>query len=204
MNLQENINRLKEVMGGVINESQYSNNLKRRVHILDSLIDNLLPNMYPCDFDNEDDFFTGVYHELRHLIEDEQYGLENLDRKDMIEYIYQNRQDEILEYYRERCENKDLNEQLESNDPDYSPDTLKMIKKMVSKFDLPGVEDVRVEWVEDQGAYKVALFYPKDFDTKWDNEMKLKWDNEMKLMPIRSLLGLPSYSIFFVSLTKYH
>ena len=102
MNLQENINRIKQVMG-VINESQYSNNLKRRVYILDSLIDNLLPNMYPCDFDNEDDFFTGVYHELRHLIEDEQYGLENLDRKDMIEYIYQNRQDEIREYYNERC-----------------------------------------------------------------------------------------------------
>ena len=200
-------------MMGFINESQYSNNLKRRVHILDSLINNLLPNMYPCDFDNEDDFFTGVYHELHHLIEDEQYGLENLDRKDMIEYIYQNREDDIREYYRERCENKDLNEQLESNDPDYSPETLKMIKKMVSKFDLPGVEDVRVEWVEDQGAYKVALFYPKDFDTKLDNEMKLKWDNdemrlkwdnEMKLMSIRPLLGLPSYSIFFVSLTKYH
>jgi hypothetical protein len=113
MNLQENIHRIKQVMG-VINESQYSNNLKRRVHILDSLIDNLLPNMYPCDYNDEDDFFTGVYHELHHLIEDEQYGLENLDRRDMIEYIYENRQDEIREYYRERCENKDLNEQAES------------------------------------------------------------------------------------------
>jgi hypothetical protein len=102
MNLQENINRIKQVMG-VINESQYSNNLKRRVHILDSLIDNLLPNMYPCDYNDEDDFFTGVYHELHHLIEDEQYGLENLDRRDMIEYIYENKQDEIREYYRERC-----------------------------------------------------------------------------------------------------
>jgi hypothetical protein len=113
MNLQENIHRIKQVMG-VINESQYSNNLKRRVHILDSLIDNLLPNMYPCDYNDEDDFFTGVYHELHHLIEDEQYGLENLDRRDMIEYIYENKQDEIREYYRERCENKDLNEQSES------------------------------------------------------------------------------------------
>jgi hypothetical protein len=102
MNLQENIHRIKQVMG-VINESQYSNNLKRRVHILDSLIDNLLPNMYPCDYNDEDDFFTGVYHELHHLIEDEQYGLENLDRRDMIEYIYENKQDEIREYYRERC-----------------------------------------------------------------------------------------------------
>jgi hypothetical protein len=102
MNLQENINRIKQVMG-VINESQYSNNLKRRVHILDSLIDNLLPNMYPCDYNDEDDFFTVVYHELHHLIEDEQYGLENLDRRDMIEYIYENKQDEIREYYRERC-----------------------------------------------------------------------------------------------------
>ena len=101
------IKNLYKVMGGVINESQYSNNLKRRVHILDSLIDNLLPNMYPCDYNDEDDFFTGVYHELHHLIEDEQYGLENLDRKDMIEYIYENKQDEIREYYRERCENKE-------------------------------------------------------------------------------------------------
>ena len=116
MNLKENIQRIRQVMG-VINESQYSNNLKRRVHILDSLIDNLLPNMYPCDFDNEDDFFTGVYHELRHLIEDEQYGLENLDRKDMIEYIYQNRQDEIREYYRERCDNTKKKEQIEGKDP---------------------------------------------------------------------------------------
>ena len=112
MNLQENIDRIKQVMG-VINESQYSNNLKRRVHILDSLIDNLLPNMYPCDYNDEDDFFTSVYHELHHLIEDEQYGLENLDRKDMIEYIYQNRQDEIREYYRERCNNEDIQENVE-------------------------------------------------------------------------------------------
>ena len=112
MNLQENIQRIREMMG-VINESQYSNNLKRRVHILDSLIDNLLPNMYPCDYNDEDDFFTSVYHELHHLIEDEQYGLENLDRRDMIEYIYQNRQDEIREYYRERCNNEDIQENVE-------------------------------------------------------------------------------------------
>jgi hypothetical protein len=108
------IKHLYKEMGGVINESQYSNNLKRRVHILDSLIDNLLPNMYPCDYGDEDDFISGVYHELHHLIEDEQYSLDNLDMNDIVDYISQNREDEIREYYRERCENKNLNEQSES------------------------------------------------------------------------------------------
>lgn len=102
MNLQENIHRIQSMMG-VISETTYGNDFKRRVHNLDRLIDNLLPTMYPCDYNDEDDFFTGVYEELYWLVKNEEYGLDTVDMGDIIDYVYKLKQEEIREYYRERC-----------------------------------------------------------------------------------------------------
>ena len=106
MNLQENIQRIQSMMG-VINETKYGNDFKRRVHNLDKLIDNLLPSMYPCDYESEDDFFTGVYEELYFLVKDEDYELDTVDKGDIIDYVYVHKQEEIREYYKERCGNEE-------------------------------------------------------------------------------------------------
>ena len=106
MNLQENIDRIKQMMG-VITEVTYGNDFKRRLHQLDKLIDNLLPNVYPCDYNDEDDFFTGFYEELYWLVKNEEYELDTVDLGDIIDYIYQHKQEEIREYYRERCGNEE-------------------------------------------------------------------------------------------------
>ena len=54
MNLQENI----------------PVHIKRRIHLIDKVIDNLLPNMYPCDYNSSNHFVEGVLDEIRWFLLD--------------------------------------------------------------------------------------------------------------------------------------
>ena len=60
----------------IVNETVYDslslkfgNDFIRRVPILDNLIDVLLPQMYPCDFDDENDFIRGVIESSNDWVE---------------------------------------------------------------------------------------------------------------------------------------
>ena len=86
MNLQENI----------------STRLKRRTHLLDRVIDNLLPNMYPCDYNSSDHFVEGVLDEIRWFLVDAEQ-LQGIERMDIENYILDYKYDELTEYFNERC-----------------------------------------------------------------------------------------------------
>ena len=86
MNLQENI----------------STQLKRRTHLLDRVIDNLLPNMYPCDYNSSDHFVTGVLDEIIWFLVDVE-ELRGVERTDIDDYIFDYKYDEITNYFNERC-----------------------------------------------------------------------------------------------------
>ena len=76
--------------------------IKRRIHIIDRVINNLLPNMYPCDYNSADHFVTDVLHEIRwYLIDREE--LTGIKRVDIENYILDYKYDEIVEYFNERC-----------------------------------------------------------------------------------------------------
>ena len=76
--------------------------IKRRIHIIDRVINNLLPNMYPCDNNSADHFVTDVLHEIRwYLIDSEE--LTGIKRVDIENYILDYKYDEIVEYFNERC-----------------------------------------------------------------------------------------------------
>ena len=81
------------------------------------------------------------------------------------------------------------NEQVESNDPDYSPKTLTTLRKMVAKMDLPSVRDVKVRWNERGGAYMIGLYYENNTD------VKLIEKNENKVWSMIPFFGLPHYSV---------
>ena len=86
MNLQENI----------------STQLKRRTNLLDRVIDNLLPNMYPCDYNSSDHFVEGVLDEIRWFLVDAEQ-LQGIERMDIENYILDYKYDELTEYFNERC-----------------------------------------------------------------------------------------------------
>jgi len=78
----------------------------------------------------------------------------------------------------------------ESLDLDYSEGTMKIIKKMMTKMDLPFVESFKVVWSEMHDAYEIKLYYPKHV------KQDIRWENEMKITStIRPFLDLPFYSI---------
>jgi hypothetical protein len=86
MNLQENI----------------STQLRRRTHLLDRVIKNLLPNMYPCDYNSSDHFVEGVLDEIRWFLLDVE-ELQGIERADIVYYIIDYKYDELTEYFNERC-----------------------------------------------------------------------------------------------------
>jgi hypothetical protein len=114
MNLQENI----------------STRLKRRTHLLDRVIDNLLPNMYPCDYNSSDHFVEGVLDEIRWFLVDVE-ELKGIERMDIENYILDYKYNELTEYFNERCvvlKNDNLQESIrrilseDSRVYDYDPE----------------------------------------------------------------------------------
>ena len=88
--------------------------IKRRIHLIDKVIDNLLPNMYPCDYNSSDHFVEGVLDEVFYFFRDEPdfYGLDLISINDFIlDYKY----DELTDYFNERCivlKNNNLQESI--------------------------------------------------------------------------------------------
>ena len=76
--------------------------LRRRTHLLDKVIDNLLPNMYPCDYNSSDHFVEGVLDEIRWFLLDFE-ELRGIERKEIENYILDYKYDELTEYFNERC-----------------------------------------------------------------------------------------------------
>jgi hypothetical protein len=121
MNLQENI----------------STRLKRRTHLLDRVIDNLLPNMYPCDYNSSDHFVEGVIDEIRWFLLDVE-ELQGIERADIVYYIIDYKYDELTEYFNERCivlQNDNLQESIRRILREESKPIL-MIRRRVPDDDL--------------------------------------------------------------------
>jgi hypothetical protein len=104
MNLREDIERIQEVMG-----IEVSNLFKRKMHIVDRLIYTLIEDsMYPCDYDNEEEFYEGVIYELSWLVKNKDFGLDDVEWLDIYDYITNFKEEELKDYYKERCSNKDV------------------------------------------------------------------------------------------------
>jgi len=78
--------------------------LKRRIILLDRVINNLLPmhHMYPCDYRSSDHFVEGVLDEIRWFLIDVE-ELRGIERSDIENYIFDYKYDELTDYFNERC-----------------------------------------------------------------------------------------------------
>ena len=97
MKLNEQINRIHEMMG--INESEVPNSIKRRISQIQQILNVVLDNSYPTDFDSAEHFTLGIMKEVfDYLLEEEQ-----LERAvSMLEFIKEYFEDDIKNYYNER------------------------------------------------------------------------------------------------------
>ena len=85
---------------------KFSNLFKRKLHIVDRLIDSVIQDsMYPCDYDDEEEFYQGLISELSWLVRNENFGVDDVDWLDIYDYISNFKEEELKDYYRERCNN---------------------------------------------------------------------------------------------------
>ena len=76
--------------------------IKRRIHLIDMVLDNLLPNMYPCDYNSSDHFVEGVLDEIFYFLraEPDFYGIDLISIND---FILDHKYDELTDYFNEHC-----------------------------------------------------------------------------------------------------
>jgi hypothetical protein len=104
--------------------------IKRRIHSMDRVINNMLPNMYPCDYYSAEHFIVGLLEEIRwFLIDNEE--LRNIERKSIEDYIQEYKYDELTEYYNEQC--------MESKDNNIQESIRRILRENSLKNDLMGL-----------------------------------------------------------------
>ena len=106
MNLQENIQRIKEVMGmeekiSSLNESDL--NVKRRFGVIKKLVDVILSNSYPCDFLNEEHYFEGVLYDLETFLIT--FDMEGMTNEQILSFVKDYFHKDIKQYYIDSQEN---------------------------------------------------------------------------------------------------
>ena len=149
MGLRETIKRILR------EETKIPTELRRRIFLVHRVIDKLLPNMYVCDYNSADHFVTGVLDEIT-LFKMEVEELKSIERIDIENYIFDYKYDELVEYFNERCKNKNLQEsirrilreELVSREVEVRPEVFYSFANLPNKY-----------WISD----KKDMMYPEEF-----------------------------------------
>ena len=141
-----------------------SKSVRRRIGLIDRLINALLPNMMVCDYGNEDEFVSGVIEELKWLTFLEEYGVNELEPSEIRDYISEYKYDELTEYYNDRC-NKKIQEMIISEDKKYDF-LINRFDKIFKKLELVRKYDdiFQYDWVTENGK---KIFERNHWGTFW-------------------------------------
>jgi hypothetical protein len=91
MNLQENIRRILREESGI------SLNVRRRINILEKLVNVTLSNSNPCDYLNEEHFIEGILYDLEtYLIT---FELEGMTEEEILSFVKEYFYSEMRRYY---------------------------------------------------------------------------------------------------------
>jgi len=132
--------------------------LKRRLHLIERLINLMLPNMYPCDYDNEETFVRGVIDEIYWLWHDEDYGVHDLNFGDVSDFILDYKREELSEYYNERCGNN-LTEHIK--------------KVLKEETEIPIPLRRRLHFVDEELLYRLSAVYRPDSICRFESGEEL-------------------------------
>ncbi len=99
-NLKESIRKILKEESKKI---EFSNLFKRKLSVVDQVIDSVVEELYVCDYEDANQFFEGVVYEMSWLVRNDDYGLDDVEWLDIYDYLTEFKKEEILEYYTERC-----------------------------------------------------------------------------------------------------
>jgi len=99
-NLKESIRKILKEESKKI---EFSNLFKRKLSVVDQVIDSVVEELYVCDYEDANQFFEGVVYEMSWLVRNDDYGLDDVEWLDIYDYLSEFKKEEILEYYTERC-----------------------------------------------------------------------------------------------------
>jgi len=102
MNVVINMSQKETIRRILREETELPLSVRRRAHLIDKGINNLLPNMYPCDYNSSDHFVEGVLDEIRWFLFDME-ELQGIERIHIEDYILNYKYDELTDYFNERC-----------------------------------------------------------------------------------------------------
>jgi hypothetical protein len=100
MNLRESIRKILKEESKKI---EFSNLFKRKLYVVDQVIDNVVKQMYSCDYEDANEFFEGVVYDMSWLIRNSDFGLNDVEWLDIYDYLSEFKKEEILQYYTDRC-----------------------------------------------------------------------------------------------------
>lgn len=127
-------------------ENELPLSVRRRTSIIDKVIDNMLPNMYPCDYNSADHFITGILDEIVWFLLDFE-DLQGIERIHIEDYILDYKYDELTDYFNERCI-VSKNDNLQEN--------ISRIKEMMGIINEEVITNQPVEIFSDGGGMKIV------------------------------------------------
>jgi hypothetical protein len=97
----------KTSMKIIITERQYKllemdSSVRRRLKGVEFFLNKLMETMYPCDYDDEYSFMSGVISEAKTYFDDVD-DFQGMDKSDFLETLETHFEDDIYDYYLERC-----------------------------------------------------------------------------------------------------
>jgi hypothetical protein len=100
----------------IITEQQYkllevSPSIRRRYHSIQIFLDNLMETMYVCDFAGITHFLNGVIYEAG-IYYDDVDDFDGMDKGEFLETLETEFEEYIYNYYLERCNNNEDNEEI--------------------------------------------------------------------------------------------
>jgi hypothetical protein len=101
-NLKESIRKILKEESKKI---EFSNFFKRKLSVVDQVIDTVVEQMYSCDYEDANEFFEGVVYDMSWLVRNSDFGLNDVEWLDVYDYLNEFKKEEILQYYTDRCNN---------------------------------------------------------------------------------------------------
>jgi hypothetical protein len=202
---------MKESIRKILREETAPIQIRRRLGLINQLIDVAINNMYVCDYEDENHFIKGVTVDLYWLVRDDEFGLTELDWMDVYRFLETHRTDDIKEYFNERKEGciDDLNESKDKKLLPPKKNYLKIIESLIEPFkDEVGVCDITVLYNKYVDMYSIYFILGvNEMDTmfshynpsgreKYARELRNKVKNDIK-----GYLTIPN--IYVGSYTSY-
>ena len=202
---------MKESIRKILREETVPIQIRRRLGLINQLIDVAINNKYVCDYEDENHFIKGVFFESFDLFRDNEFGLNELDFMDVYRFLETYRTDDIKEYFNERKEGciDDLNESKDKKLLPPKKNYLKIIESLIEPFkDEVGVCDITVLYNKYVDMYSIYFILGvNEMDTmfshynpsgreKYARELRNKVKNDIK-----GYLTIPN--IYVGSYTSY-